>query len=237
MKIVHTGHIGDIIAFLPLYRAIGGEALFIRDDPGMAPMSGFKYDTLEPLLKSQGIKVWFMHSCGGAIHLDMGNWRECYQNHVSLTDCQARFMGLVNRQNGHFKLDKPWIEVEPDPLTKDRVLFNRTPRYRNPKFPWDKVAKHFGDRALFVGTLDEHELYQREVGVPIERYETPDCLAVAKAIKGADFFVGNQSSAFWIAAAMHKPLLQEVDCVVTNSIIAYEGAQYAIGGHVDFSKL
>jgi hypothetical protein len=237
MKIVHTGHIGDIIAFLPLYFKVGGEALIIRDDRGMAPMSGFKYDTLEPLLKSQGIRVFFMNGCiRGAIHLDMGDWRQCYQHHISLTDCQARYMGLVDRNHGHFKLDKPWLKVEPDPLTEGRVIFNRTPRYRNPAFPWKKVAAHFGERALFVGTPDEHELYEKEVGA-IERYETKDCLAVAKAIEGADFFVGNQSSSFWIAAGLRKPLLQEVDCVVMNSIVPYEGAQYAVGGEVDFSKL
>ncbi len=237
MKIVHTGHIGDIIAFLPLFRAVGGEVLAVRDDPGMAPMSGFKYDTLKPLLEHLRIRTLFFSGCGGSIHLDMGNWRECYQHNISLTDAQARYMGLVNRQNGHFEIKGPWIEVDPDPLTKGRVIFNRTPRYRNPNFSWTKVAKHFGDRALFVGTPDEHELYEREVGIPIERYETEDCLAVARAIRGSDFFVGNQSSAFWIAAAMFHPLLQEVDCVVTNSIVRYDGAQYAIDGHIDFSKL
>jgi hypothetical protein len=36
---------------------------------------------------------------------------------------------------------------------------------------------------------------------------------------------------------MFHPLLQEVDCVVTNSIVKYEGAQYAVDGVVDFSKL
>lgn len=237
MKIIHTGHIGDIIAFLPLYKSVGGELLAIRDDPGMAPMSGFKYDTLKPLLDYLRIRNLYLPGCGGVAHIDMGNWRECYGNEISLTDSQARYMGLVDRRNGHFEIKKPWIDVEPDLLTKGRVIFNRTPRYRNPKFPWDKVAKHFGDRALFVGTLDEHELYEREVGIPIERYETADCLAVARAIKGSDYFVGNQSSSFWIAAAMFHPLLQEVADWCPNSIVPFPGASYCIDGKITFQTL
>jgi hypothetical protein len=237
VKIVHTGHIGDIIAFLPLYKAVGGEILFIRDDPGMAPMSGFKYDTMKPLLDHLKVRTGFLTGCGGVINIDMGNWRECYRDDISLTDSQARYMGLVNRYTGHFEIKGPWIEVDPDPLTKDRVIFNRTPRYRNPNFPWKKVAKHFGDKALFVGTPDEHELYQKEVGVPIERYETADCLAVAQAIKGSDFFVGNQSSAFWLAAALHHPLLQEVFTPAPNSIVEYEGASYYKEGNLDLTDL
>lgn len=236
MKIVHTGHIGDIIAFLPLYKAIGGDKLIIRDDPGMAPMSGFKYQMLEPLLKNQGIDVEF-NPYPNVVTIDMINWRGHYRNDISLTDIQARALCLVDPNQGFFEIKGPWLEVDPDPLTKDRVIFNRTPRYRNPNFPWKKVAKHFGDKALFVGTPDEHELYQKEVGVPIERYETADCLAVAQAIKGSDFFVGNQSSAFWLAAALHHPLLQEVFTPAPNSIVEYEGASYYKEGNLDLTDL
>jgi hypothetical protein len=236
MNAVHTGHIGDIIAFLPLFKAAGGEFLYVRDDPGMVPMSGFKYNSLVPLLKSQGINVSFMDTCGGSVTIEMGNWRECYKNEISLTDSQARYMGLVNRYDGHFEIKEPWIKVQPDPLTKDRVIFNRTPRYRNPTFPWCSVHKHFGDRALFVGTPEEHTLFVNEIG-PIERYETADCLAVARAIKGSDYFVGNQSSSFWIAAAMFHPLLQEVDQGCPNSIVPFDRATYCRDGNINFENL
>ena len=236
MKIVHTGHIGDIVAFLPLYKAVGGEVLFVRDDPGMEPMKGFKYDTLKPLLEHLKIRTAFLDTGGGSIHIDMGNWRECYKNEITLTDSQARFMGLVDRYNGHFEIKGPWIEVEPDPLTKGRVIFNRTPRYRNPQFPWHYVLKHFGDRALFIGTKEEHDLFGKEVG-PIERYEVENCLSVARAIKGSDYFVGNQSSSFWIAAALHHPLLQEVCESCPNSIIPFDRATYCRDGNINFESL
>lgn len=235
MRFQHTGHIGDIIAFLPLYKAMGGTKLYVKDWEHMAPMSGFKYDTMAPLLKNQGVDVEFVIAANG-IDADLTHWRHWYQHDINLTDAQARCLGLVHGNHGHFEIKEPWITVDPDPNTEKRVIFNRTPRYRNPSFPWKEILEYFGDRALFVGTPDEHDLFKREVG-PIERYETVDCLAVARAIKGSDYFVGNQSSAFWIAAAMFHPLLQEVDLVVTNSIVPFPGATYCHDGKVDFSSL
>jgi len=231
---VHTGHIGDIIAFLPVFNAMGGTNLMIRDEPWMIPMSGYKYESLKPLLESQGIEVSF--NMASSIDYDVSGWRECYEHTISLIDAQARFLNVVPRGNGYFEVTKPWINVDPDPLTKQRVIINRTHRYRNPNFPWSNVLKHFGDRALFIGTEQEHLSFLCEVG-NIEHYKTESCLDVAKAIEGSEFFVGNQSSAFWIAAALHKPLLQEMDLVVTNSVVPFEGAMYPYDCNVDFDKL
>ena len=232
---LHTGHIGDIIAFLPIYYALGGTKILVCDSDWMQPMSGYKYNSLKPLLESQGIEVNLNENTPCIDH-DMTNWRECYDDHVSLLDAQARFLNIVDRRKGRMKIDKPWIKVEADPLTKGRVIFNKTPRYPNPLFPWEKVRKHFGDRALFVGTESEHEDFCNRYG-SVEYYKTDSCLDVAKAIQGADYFVGNQSSSFWIAAALHKPLLQEVFTPAPNSIIKYDGATYSHDGIINFDKL
>jgi hypothetical protein len=228
----HTGHIGDIIAFLPSYQRLGGTKLLIQDESWMAPMSGYKYNSLEPLLKSQGIDVCLNCSVG-PIDYDMSPWRECYEDHVSLLDAQARYIGLVQRKTGHLEISEPWIKVDPDPLTKNRVIFNRTPRYRNHNFPWDKVLAHFGKQSLFCGTEQEHNEFCMEVG-DIEYYPTKSCLEVAQAIQGAELFIGNQSSSFWIAAALRKPLIQEVFTPAPNSIIKYEGAWYSFKGELPF---
>jgi len=231
---LHTGHIGDIIAFLPVFQAMEGTRLIIRDEIGMEPMSGFKYNTLEPLIKSQGIEIYFNENCP-SIDYDVSNWRECYEHTLSLTDAQARYLNLVPRGHGHLEITKPWLKVDPDVLTKDRVIFNRTPRYRSPHFNWKKVHKHFGDRALFIGTEQEHLEFICEVG-NIEHYKTESCLEVAQAIEGSDFFVGNQSSACWIAMGLQKPLLQET-CEVPNSITNYDGAHYTVNCDADLSVL
>jgi hypothetical protein len=229
---VHTGHIGDIIAFLPVFYGMGGTKLVIRDEePWMEPMFGYKYDSLKPLLESQGIEVSF-GSTGGGIDFDMSGWRECYRNDISLMDAQARYVNFVPRNNGHVEIYRPWITVNADPLTKGRVIFNRSHRYRNENFPWKKVLKHFGDRALFTGTENEHKDFCKEVG-QVEYYKTPSCLQVAEAIEGSDFFVGNQSSSFWIAAALMKPLIQETHETLKNSVVPYDKAVYCSNGDLD----
>lgn len=206
----------------------------ITDGQGMIPMRGFKYDSLAPLLESQGIPVEFNANPGQGL-LDMSDWRRCYEHELSLADAQARFCGAVP-PDGHLQILEPWLSVEASPLTKGRVIFNRTPRYRDPAFPWAKIHKHFGDKALFVGTDEEHEEFVRLFGT-IQRQVAANCLEIAQLIAGSDFFVGNQSSACWIAMGLFKPLLQEMDLVVKNSVVPFEGAQYCSGGNVDFSAL
>jgi hypothetical protein len=231
----HTGHIVDNIAFIPIYKALHGDFLLVFDDQGMWPMSGYKYDSLKPLLDSQGIKS-SMNADGKSVDYDMSGWRECYKDDISLMDSQARYVNLVPRENGRMNVTEPWIKVDADPLTKDRVIINRSHRYRNDLFPWKDVLNFFGKRAMFIGTEDEHADFTQNVG-DVEYYKTENCLDVAQAIEGADFFVGNQSSAFWIAAALRKPLLQETFPPCPNSIIPYEGAWYSFAGDISFDKL
>lgn len=200
----------------------------------MEQMSGFKYDTIKPLLESQGIDVSFDDGTQ-IIQYDMSGWRECYQHHISLTDAQARYANVVDKYNGHLEINGPWLKVDADPNTSGRVIFNRTPRYRSPYFSWDKVYKHFGQKSLFVGTENEHKEFCDLFG-NIEYYKTKSCFEVAKAIQGSDFFVGNQSSSFWIAAGLRKPLLQET-CEVPNSIINYDGAHYTVNCDADLSVI
>jgi len=232
---MHTGHIGDIIAFLPVFQGMGGTTMVIRDEAWMAPMSGYKYDSLKPLLESQNIEVLWNDGRYGIDH-DVSGWRECYEHHVSLTDCQARYLNYVPRGHGHVEITEPWLKVDADENTKGKVIFNRTPRYMNPNFPWKPVYDRYINRAVFIGTEEEHAKFSHEVGT-IEYYKTESCLDVAKAIAGCDFFVGNQSSSFWIAAGLRKPLLQEMDLVVTNSVIRYDGAHYPYDCKIDFDIL
>ena len=57
LTFMHTGHIGDIVAFMPVFQAMGGTTMVIRDETWMEPMSGYKYDSIKPLLESQNIEV------------------------------------------------------------------------------------------------------------------------------------------------------------------------------------
>jgi hypothetical protein len=236
--VLHAGHIGDIIAFLPIYNVIGGTKLYIKDCediPDMVPMSGFKYDTMEPLLSHLGVDVEFNQN-PDRIDVDTTSWQKRrYRADMNLMEQQACYLGVIDG-GSKIEVKRGWIDLEGDNNTAGRVIFNRTPRYRNMFFPWEMVARHFGGRALFVGTDEEYDLYLEEVG-DIERYEVKDCLGVARAIKGSDYFVGNQSSSFWIAASMFHPLLQETCISCPNSIIHYDKATYYSGGRLDLDGL
>lgn len=232
----HTGYIGDIIAFLPIFKNLEGTTIQIKDGPsGFEPMAGNKYDSIKPLLESQDIEVYFGEN-ELAVDYDVHPWRECYQPGITLIDAQARYLNVVCRASGKFIVNEPWLNVPKDPNTKGRVIFNRTTRYRNDNFKWVEVFNYFGDKALFVGTEAEHSEFCEAYG-NIEYYITKDCYHVARAIAGADFFVGNQSSACWIAMGLFKPLLQEVFEEHPNSQINYPGAYYPANGKIDFNIL
>ena len=196
----------------------------------MFPMSGFKYNSIKPLLESQGINVSFNDA--NCVDYDMSGWRECYRDDISLADAQARYCGAIPK-HGFLELNAPWIRVNGNPDTKRLVIFNRSPRYNNDLFPWHKLTEKYGEKAIFIGTQEEHSTFIKKFGF-VEYFPTKDCLEVAQAIASCKLFVGNQSSSFWIAAALRKPLIQEVYPPAPNSIIKYPEAQYCFDGKVRY---
>jgi hypothetical protein len=235
LTFLHTGHIGDIIAFLPIYYGMGGSHLVIKDgDSWMAPMKGFKYNSLKPLLENQGISVSFNDF--NVVDYDMTHWRECYEHHISLMDSQARYVNFVPKKTGHVKITEPWLKVDQDSNTLGKIVFNRSPRYHNPAFNWKRIHGAYHKNAVFIGTEYEYADFCRDVG-EVEYYPTADCLAVARAISACSLFVGNQSSACWIAMGLMKPLIQEVYPPSPNSIIKYNGAIYGFDDKIKLLNL
>lgn len=235
ITVLHQGHIGDIIAFIPIYRKLGATRLVVSDASWGAPMSGYKYNSLKPLLDSQGI-----HSCmnpeNPSVDYDTTNWRECYQDNITLMDSMARYLHVVDRNTGHMEIDGPWLSVEPNENLNGKVIINRSHRYRNDKFPWSEIMARYGKDAVFIGTDEEHDDFVQSFG-KITRYLTKDCLEVARAIAGCKLYIGNQSSAYWIAAGLRVPLVQEVYEIAPNSMIKYPGAVYCMDGNIDFESL
>jgi len=231
---LHTGHIGDIIAFLPSFRKVGGKRLVIRDESWLAPMSGFRYDSLVPFIESQGIKIEFNQNPGQSIW-DMSGWRKCYSDDITLLDAQARYVGAVPHDK-LFEVNEPWIFVAPDPNTKEKVLFFRTERTRDPEFPWARALETYKDRALFIGTKEEHASFESEVGV-ISWYKTDNLLKVAEAIKGSTYCIGNQSSWYWLAAGMFHPFMLNYVNFGTHYISTLKNASYVKGSDVKFDPV
>jgi hypothetical protein len=228
MRIVHSGHIGDILAFIPTFRKLGGTRLVVCDHGhGWQPMSGGRYESLRPLLDFLGIENEFSTSPSG--DLDVRDFRSVYHSSRSLLATQALYCGVEPDT-------QKWIQgVRPSPETRGRVVVSRTPRYQNQNFPWRRVMRHLGDRALFIGCGDEHLNFQRDVGRPVEHRPVSGMLEMAELLAGADNFVHNQTAAAWLALGMRIPHVQECCDFNDDTRIDYPGAHYIRSQRLDIA--
>lgn len=229
MKIIHSGHIGDILAFIPTYRKLGGTKLIVTNHNVVwPPMEGFRYRSLKPLLDHLKIPSEFQLSPTG--DLDNRDFRRLYDSQVSLLVTQAKFWNVTPDET-------PWISVTPDDKTKGRILVSRTARYHNDNFPWRRLMRHLGDRALFMGTAQEHYDFQTEIRKVVEYLPTEDCLKMAEAIAGSHLYIHNQSAGFWMAAGMRHPQIQETSDVHNDTFLDYPEAKYIRNEYLDIPSI
>lgn len=224
MRFLHSGHIGDLIAFLPCMRALGGGDLVITDNAGTnLSMEGFKYDSVKPLLEVQD----YVHSVSYArrpegIDYDVCGFRR-YWGQGSIIEMQAKELGIP------VPYLSAWINVQPDPTTVGRIVCCRTHRYRTDRFPWAQVVDRFRDKIIFIGLYDEYGDFTKHYG-HVDQLCVRDLLELAQLIAGSDLFIGNQSSPFWIAAGMNHPLVQETHQHIRDSVVPYDTAFYSEDG-------
>lgn len=223
-RFLHSGHIGDIIAFLPLMKKLGGGHLVITNhsDTPQLMMEGFKYDSLKPLLMQQDyISGVSFEKDPKNIDFDITGFRKHWGT-GTLVEMQAKELGIE-------PCIEKWLNVKPNLNLKGKIVCCRSTRYRNNSFPWREIVDKFRDKILFIGVHDEYGDFVNQFG-EVHRKIVNNCLDIAEAITGSDLFIGNQSSPFWIAAGLHHPLLQETCIDTPDSIVRYEGANYFIDG-------
>lgn len=211
---------------------MGGGELVITDHSENIhlKMSGFKYESIKPLLERQSYitSVTFEDRPTGITH-DTRGFRK-HWGVGNLIVMQAIELG----QQPNFE---KWLEADPNPATKGRVICCRSTRYRNYNFPWRKILKRIGDRAMFIGTDEEYNNFQTLNNVHLERLHSGNCLDIANSIAGSDLFIGNQSSPFWVAAGLHHLCIQETNTWTPDSRVPYDGAYYCMDGWIDFDKV
>lgn len=226
--LLHRGDMGDVIAALPLLKAIGGGKLVIGrqsgKEQGRECMRGKRFEALRPLLEYQPYvkSVEWQDEPKNITH-DLTGFRVNYEYGENLTDWQARYLGITVPND-------PWLVALRSPLSIGRAVFARSTRYHNPAFPWHVAMIKHGKTALFVGTKEEHEAFEKEVGMIVEYCPTKDLLALAEIIAGCHLFVGNQSCPFWIAAGLGVNLVQECWPHSPNSQLRRANARYMIRG-------
>ncbi len=183
---------------------------------------------LLPLLRSQK----YIQSANwadrptGATH-QLIHWRKnFYRGTQPLYASQADSLGIKD-------LDPfPWLDIAPNPRSKGKIIVARTARYNNPKFPWREILPKYRYQILFVGMEEERRNLERVTGTRIEHYKIKNFLEMAELIAGSECLISNQTCAYWLAAGMGHPLIQETENIrrIHDSMVPRDNAFYSLDG-------
>jgi hypothetical protein len=237
----HSGELGDIIASLPVIRALGGGCLVIGQKllprfSGTRGMNKERFQAISPLLaRVPYLSDVRYDNCPGHVDYDFSLFRPFLWPSL-LSGQWLRLLNPKNRNENivllharHAGLNgcdlSPWLHIEPSAETRGRIVVARSLRHQNPQFPWGRFAEQYSNRWVFVGLPEEHQAFQDQFG-RIEHKPTADLLEVARLIAGSELFIDNQTSSCWIAMGLGHPLIQEVSPACPNSIIARPNATF-----------
>jgi hypothetical protein len=216
----HSGSVGDIIASLSTIRELVGPGeqcvLYLQVDvPGKYgpmlrhPSGKFRMsreiaEKLLPLLQSQpmfeSVSIWGDEP----FDIDLDDFRTTGFNFAA---------GNLARYYCHVhpvcpRLWEPWLDVVPDDEFRGTILVNRTARYHAKKLDYGVLAAYPDVR--FLGLPDEYRDFRQAFRVNVPHFLPRTFLETARAIAGARLFIGNQSSAFWIAEGLKVRRILEV---------------------------
>jgi hypothetical protein len=226
---VHSGHCGDLIAAMPVFREMGGGKVIITQTPFTAqhnPMKGVLYESVRPLIEFQPYidSVSWQDEPSDYTH-DLREFRSHYGPQKTLTQAQSDFL----REPFNYS---PWLSAPINADIKGDIAVSRSPRYHNPFFPWRRILKRNSHRMVFLGTEKEHRDFISEFGFPIHHHKTKNLLDVASAIQSSKLFIGNQSSPCWIAMGLGHPLIQETHQNINDSIIYRKNSMFVADGNM-----
>ncbi len=236
-----AGDSGDTVYTMAVLQDIpnGPHSLLIEEKDELTA-TGRHSDGPQGLLNfTQGLVLSqsYISECRLIQSTDAPFWRSGGFRRAGLHDRRATLMSAhlahLNQTTGlGLKVDgsKQWLHgIEPSPLTKGRVVVNRTMRYRNHYFPWAEVASHYDGMISFVGLPHEHAIFVNDFG-PVDFIPTKTLLEVAQLIAGSSLFIGNQSCAFAVAEGMKHPSIQETSLAIPDCIFKRPNVQHVWTG-------
>lgn len=209
VKIRVGGDLGDATASLCAIKAVPDgphDIYFVDRRPTVAPFLE-RENIIRPLYEACPY-VRAVHIGEDAVDIDLTDFRKHFSNKRTLAMTQKVHLESLGVDMGAYDQTSAWIPVTGKP--HDRIVLHRSPRYRNPHFPWKKLVRYFGERCVFVGLPHEHEDFQNVVGTSVERMTFPNLLMLAEFAAGARWSVGNQSAPFNVFEAIKTPRILEV---------------------------
>jgi hypothetical protein len=240
----HSGDVGDIIYALPTIKALGGGVLMVGSLPGVTRAGNGVAQSI-PLFQELCVRTGYVFAVVNYMHgfpdlVDLDGFRETLGGvqanglggepglNIAEATWRAHRVGAHGPEH-HATTDPPvwsapWLKVDrPERVDGRSVVFARSPRYRNPAFPWRRIWEAYGARAVFLGLPDEHRAFEREVGA-VPHLRTADLMEAARIIAGAELFVGNQSALYAVAEGLKARTIQETCPGQPNCIFPRPGA-------------
>lgn len=200
-----SGCLGDIVFAMCAIRAIGGGKLVIG--PDLSSVCGVPYapprcvatehDAF--LMKDLAEYQPYITECEFAWKrpkdaFDLNFFRRFFASADSwgFNICHKILEGMKLPKEAS---EKAWIHfpvTSPQSLAGSRVIFNRTFRSRNKRFPWQDIIQSSGEDKSFIGTDDEYEDFVRRFGWT-NRHIAGTGMDILHFLSGSEVIVCNSS--------------------------------------------
>ena len=215
LSFLHSGHAGDIINALPAIKELSknhectlyiGINKFLHVDYRKHPadkvfINNKIFNMLKPLLKSQSYIKNVETYSNQEIDINFDIFRELPIN-ITFDNLRYSFQLTGVQPNTNI----PYLEVDTHKYIKNKIVIQRTFRYRNQFI--DYKFLHKLDNIYFVGNLEEFNDLKKEIP-KLNFHDCNDFLEMAQIIKSSKLFIANSSVGFPIAEALKVPRLLE----------------------------
>ena len=215
LNFLHSGHCGDLVYALPMVKELAKthHCNFYIKSNKLMPVPYYKHpagnvfiddrilNLFLPILKHQSFIKTAEKYDGQEIDIDLDLFRK-----LPVNICFNSPRWYFHICGIQVDLAKPYLDVPPHPILKNKIVIHRTFRYRN-NFSNYKFLSTFGE-ILFVGIKSEYEDLKKDLP-NLVLYDCRDYLEMASIIKSCRFFIGNQSVAYPIAEALKVPRILE----------------------------
>lgn len=215
LNFLHSGHSGDIINSLPVIKELSKTHicnLFIGVNKPIKnyykhPANGVYlndkiFNLLHPLLSKQKyLNIVKKFTKDQYIDINFDIIRELP---INLLFDNLRYASILT--NVFPSYSEPYLEVNKHKTLVDKIIIQRTFRYRNEFINYSFMSKY--NNLIFVGTEEEFIDLKKSIK-NLDFYECADFLDMASVIKSSRFVIANSSLVFPIAEGLMVPRILE----------------------------